>query len=150
MITLTAANDVSVAAQIHALCQAAYALEGKRIGCAEFPPLRETVEDLRVSSDQFLVFHRLKSLVGALSFKTGRDAVTITRLVVHPAHERNGIATALLDELERRFTGPGRIGVATAEANLPAVRLYERLGYERTSFSDTKQGIRLIRFAKLI
>jgi len=47
-----------MAAQIYAVLQAAYTLEAKRIGCATFPPLGETLDELGQSSDSFLIFRR--------------------------------------------------------------------------------------------
>ena len=49
MITEATPTEYSVAAQIHAVAQAAYTLEAERIGCAEFPPLRESLDELRQS-----------------------------------------------------------------------------------------------------
>src|SRR3954447_18172561 len=103
MITETTPRDPSVAAQIHAVCQMAYALEAKQIGCADFPPLRESLRDLRQSPDRFLAFQESGTIIAALSFAFEADPVLITRLVVSPAHLRQGIATALLSELERRL-----------------------------------------------
>ena len=40
MISEATPAEYSVAAEIHAVAQAAYALEAERIGFAEFPPLR--------------------------------------------------------------------------------------------------------------
>src|SRR5437016_4372315 len=99
MITEATPAEYSVAAQIHALAQAAYALEAERIGCAEFPPLRESLDELRQSSDSFLVFQQSGTIIGALSCDPNSDPVAITRLIVSPAHLRQGIATALLSEL---------------------------------------------------
>jgi ribosomal protein S18 acetylase RimI-like enzyme len=148
MVTEATTAEHSVAADIHALAQAAYALEAARIGCADFPPLRESLEELRRSSDRFLVFHQADRMVGALSFDSGTGSVTITRLVVCPEHLRQGIATALLAELERRLAPNVRITVSTAEGNTPAVSFYHRLGYVTMGGIRSPEGIRLLRFAK--
>jgi ribosomal protein S18 acetylase RimI-like enzyme len=150
MITETTMSEDSVAAQIHAVAQAAYALEAERIGCADFPPLRESLADLRNSSDSFLVFRQAGSIVGALSFDRSTDPVAITRLVVSPRHLRQGIATALLIALERRLPPMARLAVSTAQANTPAILLYWRLGYTEASVSRSKEGIVLVQLAKTI
>lgn len=148
MITEATPADYSVAAQIHAVAQAAYALEAERIGCAEFPPLRESLDELRQSSDGFLVFQRSGRIIGALSFDLSTDPVAITRLVVSPAHLRRGIATALLSELEQRLSPNVRLSVSTAQTNTPAVILYQRLGYIAAGGSDTSEGIPLLHLSK--
>ena len=70
----------------------------------------------------FLVFRRAGAIVAALSYCRLISAVTVTRLVVHPAYLRQGIATALLIELEQRISAT-IVYVSTAAANLPAVQL---------------------------
>jgi ribosomal protein S18 acetylase RimI-like enzyme len=144
MIKEASPADYSVAVQIHTVAQAAYTLEAERIGCAEFPPLRESVDELRQSSDSFLVFEQSGRIIGSLSFDRSTDPVAITRLVVSPAHLRQGIATALLSHLERRLPPGVRLSVSTAHANAPAVLLYQRLGYIPASVSTTSEGIPLL------
>lgn len=148
MITEAALPEDSVAAQIHALSMAAYALEADRIGCVNFPPLRETIEELRQSSDRFLVFQCAGRIVGALSFDRSADSVAITRLVVSPAHLRQRIATALLTSLEERIPRGARLSVSTATANTAAVLLYQRLGYAIVRVSISAEGIPLTQLAK--
>ncbi len=148
MITEATPAEYSVAAQIHAVAQAAYTLEAERIGCAEFPPLRESLDELRQSSDTFLVFQQSGSIIGALSFDSSTDPVTITRLVVSPTHLRQGIATALLSDLEQRLSPTARLSVSTAQTNTPAVFLYQRLGYIPAGISNTSEGIPLVHLSK--
>lgn len=148
MITVATPIEYSVAAQIHAVAQASYALEAGRIGCSDFPPLRESLNELRQSSDSFLVFRQSGSILGALSFARSPCAVTITRLVVSPTHLRRGIATALLAELERRLPPTATLTVTTAQANTPAVLLYQRLGYTAARFSNSPEGIPLLQLTK--
>jgi ribosomal protein S18 acetylase RimI-like enzyme len=148
MITETTVTEYSVAAQIYSVAQVAYALEAERIGCADFPPLHESVDELQQSSDSFLVFEQSGSIIGALSFDRGTDPVAITRLVVSPTHLRQGIATALLASLERRLPPMARLTVSTAQTNTSAVLLYQRIGYTTASVSRSAEGILLIHFTK--
>jgi len=148
MITEATPAEYSIAAQIHAVAQAAYTLEAERIGCAEFPPLRESLDELRQSSDSFLVFQQSGSIIGALSFDSSSDPVAITRLVVSPAHLRQGIATALLSDLEQRLSSATCLSVSTAQTNTPAVILYQRLGYTTAGISKSSEGIPLLHLSK--
>lgn len=149
MITDATLTECSVAMQIHAVMRAAYKLEAERIGCAEFPPLRETLEELRESSDCFLVFQQSGSIIGGVSFQRGTDSVDITRLVVSPDHLRQGIATALLSALERRLLPGTRLTVSTAAANVPALSLYKRFGFTAASTSTSEEGIPLLHLCKV-
>ena len=150
MITEAIATEHAVVEQIHAVAQAAYSLEAKRIDCVDFPPLRESLHDLQQSSDSFLIFRQAGRAVAALSFDRTADPVLITRLVVSPDHMRQGIATALLCELERRLPAKSCISVSTAQANAPAVSLYERLGYTKAELTNSAEGIPLLRLTKSI
>jgi ribosomal protein S18 acetylase RimI-like enzyme len=148
VITEAIPSEYSVAAQIHAVAQAAYTLEAVQIGCADFPPLRESLNQLQQSSDRFLVFQQSGTIIGALSFDCSTDPVTITRLVVSPTHLRQGIATALLVDLEQRFSPPTHFSVSTAQANTPAVFLYQRFGYTTAGVSKSAEGIPLLHLSK--
>lgn len=133
---------------IHALAQAAYLEEAKLIGSADFPPLRESVEELRAAPDSFLFFNEAEKIIGVLSFLCDAGCVTITRLFVSPRHFRQGIARALLEELERRIPPATSFAVSTAEANLPAIMLYRRMGYMHAGTSYSPEGITLVHFKK--
>jgi ribosomal protein S18 acetylase RimI-like enzyme len=148
MITDATPTEYSVAIQIHAVMQAAYTLEADRIGFAEFPPLRESLEELRQSSDSFLVFQQSGRIIGGLSFRRRTDTVAITRLVVSPEHLRQGIAIALLSELECRLFRITRLTVSTAATNTPAISLYKRFGFTTASASTSAEGIPLLHLLK--
>jgi ribosomal protein S18 acetylase RimI-like enzyme len=137
-------HDDGVAAEIHALSHAAYALEAERIGCADFPPLRETIDELKRAGERFLVFRKEGRMLGALAFGEAPGTVTISRLVVSPADSRRGVATALLQALHRLHPGGVTVAVTTAAANAPAISFYRKLGYVIGGFRASPEGIELI------
>ncbi|MFG1847361.1 GNAT family N-acetyltransferase [Micromonospora carbonacea] len=53
------------------------------------------------------------------------------RLAVHPAHRRRGIASRMVDELERRFTALGcpRVNLLVMPDNEAGLRFWQALGY---------------------
>lgn len=140
--------EASEAAQIHAVAQEAYALEAALIGCPEFPPLNESLEDLSRSGDTFLGFWKEGRIVGTLSFNRRTDPVVITRLVVSPGHLRQGIATALMTELMHGLSFADSVSVSTAQANAPAVSLYRRFGFRSKCVSVSAEGISLVHLTK--
>ncbi|MDB6033378.1 MAG: family acetyltransferase [Verrucomicrobiales bacterium] len=148
MISETSPSEYAVAVQIHAVVQAAYAIEAELIGCADFPPLKISIQELQTSSDTFLGFNISGILVAVLSFNEQSNSAVITRLIVSPAHFRQGIATALVSEFERRVPHGRVLTVSTATANAPAVSLYQSLKYVATYLSCSPQGISLVHFSK--
>src|SRR5687767_2921196 len=141
-------SDTAAAAQIHKVAQAAYTFEAGLIKCAEFPPLLESVPDLQASSDTFLVLVKDDAIVGALSYAREQESVVITRLVVSPAYFRQGIATALLMELERRVSADVTITVSTGAWNIPGVLLYRKCGYTTSHTTPIAEGISLLHLRK--
>ena len=58
------------------------------------------------------------------------DEAELLNLAVEPANRRHGVASALLSALEREATG--ELFLEVAESNLPAIALYEHLGWVKT------------------
>ena len=141
-------RDPRAAEAIHALQQASYAVERDLLGVDDFHPLRLTVEDIRREPDTFLGAWEGGRLVGAVSFTDSEALVDVGRLIVHPTHLRRGIASRLLEAVERR-AGPGRrLTVSTAALNEPAVRLYRKHGYHVVEHAVLPDGLALVRLAK--
>jgi ribosomal protein S18 acetylase RimI-like enzyme len=149
MVSEITLHDRVLAATIHALAQRAYVVEANRIGCADFPPLRETVEELQSSSDRFLIFSEANKPVAVLSFVCEGNAIAINRLCVCPAHFRQGIARKLLARVEELIPTGSSLAVSTAEANVPAAKLYRDFGYSLTGTSRSRESIALAHFKKL-
>jgi ribosomal protein S18 acetylase RimI-like enzyme len=148
MIIEVVPTEDFIAAQIHAVAQVAYMLEAEWIGCTNFPPLRQSLDQLQQSSDRFLVFQESGNIIGVLSFDSSTDSIVITRLVVSPARLRQGIATALILALERKLPQATDLAVSTAEANTAAIHFYERHGFTAVTHSRSVEGIPLLHFTK--
>ncbi|HEU4454457.1 MAG TPA: GNAT family N-acetyltransferase [Longimicrobium sp.] len=148
MITAIDHRDLKIAALIYDLQQASYAVERDLIGAAEFFPLQVTAEEIRREPDTFLGWWDGDRLVGVASFTETTEEIHVGRMVVHPGHFRRGIASALLRAVEERAAPGQRITVSTAEKNEPAVRLYQRHGFEITRRTVLPDGLALVRLAK--
>ncbi len=129
-ITLLQHREPAVAVAVHHVLHLAYAQEAALLQVTQFAPLARTAADLQASSDFFLGAFLGDTLVGALSVGPDDEPgqICITTLVVHPAHQRQGVGRALtLSALQR---GAGAVFVVvTASANTPALTLYRALGF---------------------
>jgi len=142
-------TDLEAAEEIWALQHAAYRQEAALIGAAELPPLRETVVSLQCSEEAFYGFYSADDeLTGVVSVKDADGRMTICRMMVDPAYFRQGIASALLQYLtDDAF--PGRTWMVNAEVrNVPAIRLYEQSGFERTEVWHPSPGLTMARMCK--
>ena len=72
-----------------------------------------------------------ESVLGYVGSQTVFEDADILNVCVDPAARRQGIAEALMRELERRLIPKGveRITLEVRVSNQPAIRLYEKLGY---------------------
>jgi len=141
-------RDPEIAARIHDLQQASYAVERDLIGVAEFYPLQVTAEMIRREPDTFLGFWDGDRLIGVASFTATAEETDIGRMVVHPAHFRRGTASALLRAVEERAAPGQRLTVSTAERNEPAIRLYQCHGFEIARRTVLPEGLALVRLSK--
>jgi ribosomal protein S18 acetylase RimI-like enzyme len=123
-------RDPSVARQIHAVQRLAYAQEAALLRVRHFPPLDRTPEEIRSSEEFYLGALRDEAVVGALSFEPDEipGQILISSLVVHPEHQRQGIARALVSELLRMKEQTVFV-VSTGANNGPAIALYRSLGF---------------------
>ena len=73
------------------------------------------------------------TLLGYVGSQTCFEDADILNVCVAPAARRQGIAEALMIELEARLAPKGaeRISLEVRASNEPALRLYEKLGYAR-------------------
>ncbi len=129
-IALLDQRDFAVASQIHAVMLLAHAQEAvllQRIGSA---PMAGTALEVQAGQEFHLGAFCDEKLVGSVSLGPDDEAgqISVANLVVHPQHQRQGIARALMLEALRR--GEGAVfSVSAVAANGPALALYRGLGF---------------------
>jgi ribosomal protein S18 acetylase RimI-like enzyme len=119
-----------VAEALHAVLVRAHAQEAALLahGGRATPP--RSVDELQARPAFHLCALRGGALVGALSLEPDDEPgqLQIATLVVDPAHQRQGVARALLQDVVQRAAGAA-LSVTTTAANHPALALYGSLGF---------------------
>jgi ribosomal protein S18 acetylase RimI-like enzyme len=79
--------------------------------------------------DAMIVAEAQHRIVGFLQLLIPAQTLIIDLIAVHPSHRRQGYAAAMIACAQRHFSNLAAIRVGTQAANIPAVRMYERLGF---------------------
>ncbi|MCP5047578.1 MAG: GNAT family N-acetyltransferase [bacterium] len=117
------------AGQIYGLFQASYPIEAELMGVTDFPPLNRGVKDILNSSTRFFGSVQGNTLVAAIEIDQIEDRkFNIDSLVVSPGCFRQGLGSRLLSWTLEELAWQA-VTVSTASANIPAIRLYQKLGF---------------------
>jgi ribosomal protein S18 acetylase RimI-like enzyme len=142
-VSLLQHRNLDQAAAIHNVWVPAYTQEAALLGVQHLPPLLQSVADLQASADLFYGAWHNAELLGVISLGPDEDPqqLCINCLVVHPAHQRQGIARLLLQTLLHQ--APAAVFVVnTAAANTPAMALYQRFGFEVVRRGLVRLGVK--------
>ncbi|MBA9027086.1 GNAT family N-acetyltransferase [Peribacillus huizhouensis] len=126
----------------------AYQIEAQLINFYEIPPLKDTVETIQASEEQFFGYFIENQLVGFISLEETEKNINICRMVVHPSFFRKGIAKKLVHYVLHAIKGSKKITVMTGEKNYPAKNLYLSLGFVEVKIIEVADGIFLTSFEK--
>ncbi|MFB7053243.1 GNAT family N-acetyltransferase [Streptomyces vinaceus] len=142
-------TDDATAASVHAVGRRAYAVEADLIGFSEIPTLRETLQELRAQPLRWagaLTDDGQLAAFVAWQQPALDDDVDVHRVCVDPPWFREGLASKLFAHLLTAWTPSADVLVSTGADNLPAVALYERLGFSRVGTSHPAPGLRMADF----
>jgi ribosomal protein S18 acetylase RimI-like enzyme len=141
-------SDRSTAVELLELQRRAYRVEADLIGSDEIPPLRETLAELQSCGETFLGARVDSVLVGVISWRCDGETIDLHRLVVHPAHFRTGLGSALVREAFATESRARHAVVQTGASNDPAIALYRREGFVPTDELEPLPGLRVTRLTK--
>ena len=143
-------RQLKVATQIHAVLMLAYAQEAELLKVQNFPPLQDTAADIQASDEFFLGCFNDQELLGVVSVRPDDEPgqINIASLVVNPAHQRRGVARALLTNALQRAAG-APFSVSTAAKNAPALALYQQFGFEAYRWGTLgSEGLALVKLRR--
>jgi ribosomal protein S18 acetylase RimI-like enzyme len=135
-------RDPFIAQAVVALQRRAYRVESELIGYPDLPPLKDTPTDIMTGTESFLGITSRGRLVALISSEHDGDTTIICRLCVAPESVRRGFASRLVRHVLK--TAPGAVLVSTAQANIPATRLYRKLGFTTHRQWTTPDGLPLV------
>jgi len=123
-------RQAAVAEQIHAVWMRAYAQEAQLLGVQDFAPLQRSVQDLQALDEILFAAFLGRPIVGAVSVGADDEPgqALIGCLIVHPDHQRQGLARALMQQA-LALCGGQPLAVVTGASNAPALALYASLGF---------------------
>jgi GNAT superfamily N-acetyltransferase len=128
LIVAATASDLR---QILDLQYLAWQSEAKLLNNHHIQPLRQTYEELEQEFKEGIMLKALGEdggIIGSVRAHTGGDTLFIGKLMVHPAHQRKGIGSLLLRQIETVSPMP-RYELFTSKKSISNIRLYEKHGY---------------------
>lgn len=141
-------NNISHnALKIYKLFQQSYKVEADIIGLNDFPPLSLSIQDIVQSDGIFEAISINTNIVAIVCYKNIQGTVELQNLAVSPEFFRRGLASMLLNHLFNKYQKCKFI-IHTALANIPAVRLYEKLGFTLNDTFVSSEGIELAKMVK--
>lgn len=134
------------AAIILALQKLAYQSEARLYNNFNIAPLTQTLEELKeeIADKVFLKTQIENEIVGSVRAFQDGNTCHIQRLLVHPDFQRQGIATALMAEIESRFEQAQRFELFTGAKSDGNIRLYERVGYKIFKREEINQDLSFV------
>lgn len=124
----------------------AYQSEAALLNNYEIPPLKQSLSDvqreysigitLKVVDDEGVI-------IGSLRAYKKNDTLYIGKLIVNPVHQKKGIGTALLHEIEK-VQPSKRYELFTSDKSQKNIQLYEKLGYIRFKIEEVSPTLRFI------
>lgn len=130
--------------QLLELQRVAYRREEELLGFL-IPRTEDTADDLLGSGEVFVGMVQDGILLGFVSFAADETVLDIHRLAVDPDYFRQGVASDLLKFLFDAFEGLQRYLVTTGASNTPAIRLYEKIGFQITESFEPIPGLIMVR-----
>ncbi len=142
--------EARAAQDVLELQKLSYRIEADLIGSNLIPGLHETLAQLQESGETFYGFFEAQILCGAISYKLEHHTLDIHRLVVHPDHFRKGIARSLLEFVLKLELHAKRCIVQTGALNLPAIGLYQKMGFLELEQLEVIPGLWICTLEKML
>lgn len=166
MIVPLSLQNADVVEQLWHLQHIAYRLEAIALGLQEYPPLADTFDSIRNSTQNYYGWiDDTGELRGAIAVSSAPHhnlamstsntidhrekqpprTIKIYRLMVHNDYLRQGIGRSLVQYIVDAYPDLD-IEVIAGAQNQPAISLYQSFGFEQRESYMVESGVRLIRY----
>ena len=138
-------KDSNIAIGMYLVFQKAYTVEANIIGVKDFPPLERNVDRIMSSDNDFYGYCQNEEYAGIIEIVNNSNQIYIDSLVVHPKYFRKGIGQQLVQHIID-LNNTAVITVETAVANLPAIKLYQKMNFKEIGKWTTSESIDKVKF----
>jgi GNAT superfamily N-acetyltransferase len=137
--------------EILALQKVSYQREAILYNDWTIPPLTQTLSEIMAEheSSVFLKAECDARIIGSVRAFLDSGTCRIGRLIVHPAHQRIGIGTLLMQNIEASFPNARRFELFTGTKSADNIRLYHKLGYKPYHQQDLSQKVQILFMEKI-
>jgi GNAT superfamily N-acetyltransferase len=137
---------VEDSAAILALQKLAYESEARLYDDWSLPPLTQTLDSLRAEFGSSRVLKAVADgrVVGSVRAHETSGVCHVGRLVVAPELQGRGVGTRLMRAIEGEFPAAARFELFTGSRSVANIRLYERLGYQRSREQVLSPAVTLV------
>lgn len=138
-------SSAETAKKLQELFSRSYAIEARFLNVADFPPMKRSLDNFIKSETCFYGIHANTNIVAVIEISVLAKRTEIHSLVVHPGYFRKGLATSLLSFVIETFRSESVV-IDTGAANIPAISLYKKIGFQEIRQWNTGNGITMKRF----
>ncbi|SEM71862.1 Predicted N-acetyltransferase YhbS [Syntrophus gentianae] len=148
-ISIIQASPVD-AEEILTLQKVAYRSEAKLNDDWNIPPLTQTLSEIEeeFKAKFFLKAVAQEKILGSVRTSLDSGTCFVGRLIVHPDYQGKGIGTLLMKKIETVFPDAARFELFTGIRSINNIRLYQRLGYQKSREESLPSGARIIYMEK--
>ena len=123
--------DLKTAKELLRVQKEAYKIEAELLNYYDLPPLRQKVEDLLNTTEEFFIYKLNNQIYGVISFERKKDYIDICKLFVSPQYINKGIGSKLLKKLEvKNYENIKYLIVQTGLENKPAINFYKKHNFK--------------------
>jgi ribosomal protein S18 acetylase RimI-like enzyme len=118
----------------------------------DMPPMTQTLANIEEDFENGTQFYKAclngEIIASVRGYCDSDGNCHVGRLVVDPNHQRNGIGTVLMNQIEQDFRTCKSYKIFTSEKSTNVLNFYKRLGYHEV-FREMGKGYEIVHLQKM-